>query len=78
MEIQEYLKSLNPKENEKDILIYGKEYKLWKDGKYIGNAIWTEDRNVGDSFQVKRFNEERNIYINAVYVADSWELIVNP
>ena len=35
-EIQDYLKSLNPKENEKAILIYGAKYKLWRNGKYLG------------------------------------------
>lgn len=72
-EIQDYLKSLNPKDNEKDILIFGKKYKLWRDGKYIGIAIWTQDENVGDSFQT--ISEDG---ICQVYIADTWELIIKP
>ncbi|MGE8528490.1 hypothetical protein [Chryseobacterium rhizosphaerae] len=75
--MDEFLKSLNPKENEKDILIYGKKYKLWREGEYLGTAIWTQDANVGDSFQKKRYEPKIDQYIIEVYVADSWELIIN-
>lgn len=75
--MEEFLKSLNPKGDEKYILIYGKEYKLWRDGEYIGTAIWTEDENVGDSFQNKRLDPKTLNYINDIYVADAWELIIN-
>lgn len=74
--MQEFLKSLNPKDDEKHILIYGREYKLWRDGEYLGVATWTQDDNVGDSFQGKRFDPNRGKDVNRVYVADSWELIV--
>lgn len=70
-----YLKSLNPKEDEKHILIYNSKYKLWRDGVYLGIATWTKDHNVGDSFQVKVINEEGQ-EMNEVYVADKWELII--
>ncbi|WP_284464865.1 hypothetical protein [Chryseobacterium sp.] len=75
--MQEFIKSLNPKEDEKHILIYGKEYKLWRDGQYIGTAFWTKDENVGDSFQMKKYDPKTDRNVNKVYVADSWELIVN-
>nr|DAG72854.1 MAG TPA: hypothetical protein [Caudoviricetes sp.] len=75
--MEQFLKSLNPKDDEKHILIYAKEYKLWRDGEYIGTAIWTKDDNVGDSFQKKRYDPKIDRYINDVYVADSWELIIN-
>lgn len=74
--LQEYLKSLNPKDSEKHILIFGKKYKLWRSGKYLGLGIWTHDENVGDSFQRTHFDKERNTHIIEVIVADSWELII--
>lgn len=52
-----------------DILIYNAEYKLYRDGEYIGNAFWKEDENVGDSFQTI---EDGFI---VVWKADEWELI---
>lgn len=77
MEMEEYLKSLNPKDNEKHILIYGKQYKLWREDQYLGVATWTKDENVGDSFQTKRYEPTIDRNINEVMVADTWELIIN-
>lgn len=73
----DYLKSLNPKKNEQSILIYGSEYKLYRDNKYIGIGIgtWVEDTNVGDSFQSQHINAEGEL-VNNVFVADTWELII--
>ena len=73
-EIQDYLKSLNPKENEKAILIYGAKYKLWRNGEYLGVAEWCEDENVGDSFQ-NNANDPKYPDMRNVYTADKWELI---
>lgn len=73
-EIQDYLKSLNPTEDQQTILFYGREYKLWRDRKYLGTAIWTQDENVGDSFQNNRFDEETGNNIINVLIADKWEL----
>jgi hypothetical protein len=53
----------------KDFLIYGKEYHLWRDGEYLGTAIWTDDENIGDAF-IKVQPNGRNL----VFVADEWEL----
>lgn len=50
-------------------------YKLWRDGKYLGEAIWTQDNNVGDSFQTQ-FTDENGRLINQVYIADKWMLII--
>ena len=74
-EIQDYLKSLNPKKDEQHILIFDREYELWRDGKYLGKATWTKDFNVGDSFQ-KQVVDEKGRIINQVFVADSWMLSV--
>lgn len=76
MSIIDFFKSLNPKDGEKDILIYGRHYKLWRRGKYLGIGIWTQDDNVGDSFQMEVFNTELKKNISQVFVADSWELII--
>lgn len=75
--LQNYLKSLNPDDTEKEILIYGKEYHLWNNDKYLGTAFWTQDENVGDSFQRTRFDKEKKMNIQVVYVADKWMLIIN-
>lgn len=58
-EIQDYLKSMNPYND--GSLIYGKEYRLYRNGNYIGNAIWTEDENVGDSFQRTAINQQGEV-----------------
>lgn len=76
MELQDFLKSKNPNENEQHILIYGKEYKLWRDGKYIGTATWTKDDNLGDSFQKSEFKPSLGRNIQQVFIADAWELII--
>lgn len=73
--LQDYLRSLNPKKSEHKILIYGSQYKLWREGKFIGIAIWCEDSNVGDSFQKQSINESGEL-INNVYIADKWELFL--
>jgi hypothetical protein len=65
----DYLHNLNPKEDEKTILIYGSKYHLWRDGKYIGVATWTKDENVGDSFQDRSGDDI------IVFKADHWQLI---
>lgn len=57
-----------------DQLIYGRQYKLWRDGEYIGDAAWTEDENVGDSF-IKLIVDKQFGIISQVYIADEWELI---
>lgn len=74
MDIQKYLKSLNPDMNQHEDLIYGREYKLWRKGKYIGVAVWTKDDNVGDSFQRDSINDIGE-KIAIVYIADKWVLL---
>jgi hypothetical protein len=61
-----------PKEN--DILINGKQYDLWREGKYIGIATYTEDDPaLGDVFL--RPVERDGKVIHQVFMADSWRLI---
>ena len=57
-------------------LIFGLEYNLWRDGEYIGSAIWTDDDNIGPSFISKSDGDEGN-KISEVYIADKWELMSN-
>lgn len=52
-----------------DLLIYGKEYHLWRDKQYLGTAIWTDDENIGESFL--KHNEDGSMI---VFIADEWEL----
>jgi len=75
-ELHNYMKSLNPKDSEKAILIYGSSYHLWRDDEYLGVAIWTKDDNVGDSFQVGVVGTGGKL-IQQVYIADKWELKIN-
>ncbi len=74
-DLQDYIKSINPKKDEQAILIFNREYELWRDGKYLGKATWTKDSNVGDSFQ-KQVVDDKGRIINQVFVADSWMLSV--
>ncbi len=51
-------------------LIYGRRYKLWREGEYIGEATFTNNPNLGDSF----LNETEPGKFD-VYWADSYQLI---
>jgi len=57
-----------------DLLIYGKDYHLWRDGKYIGIATYTDDPNIGDSFLKSKINDT-NEECFEVYVADEWQFV---
>lgn len=73
--IQDYLKSINPQPGDQQaILIYGSKYRLWRDGEYLGIATWTEDGNVGDSFQTRIKKDDEGCQVT-VYVADRWDLV---
>jgi hypothetical protein len=55
-----------------DLLIYGKGYRLWCDGKYIGIATYTEDPNIGDSFlKESKTTEGEDCY--EVHIPDEWQ-----
>ena len=48
---------------ENHLLIYGKEYDLWREGKYIGSAFYVDDENIGDCFQKgKLLRRNRGVY----------------
>lgn len=51
---------------------YGKTYLLWRDGEFIGEATWTKDNNVGDSFIADEDIDGKMHKV--VYIADSWVL----
>lgn len=72
--LQNYLKEINSDISKNDNLIYNKKYKLWRDGKYLGIATWTEDNEIGDSFQVGKLFHNK-IFVKEVYIVDKWELI---
>lgn len=69
-EMQEYLKSLNPSG---DRLIFDSEYHLWRGEVYLGIGVWTEDQNVGNSFQTQ-FVDKVGRLINQVIIPDRWKL----
>ena len=74
--IKNYLKSLNPKKEDRFILVYGSSYDVWRDSKYLGVATWTKDENVGDSFQ-RDVIDERGRVVSEVFIADAWALRPN-
>ena len=49
---------------------YGKTYLLFRDGEYIGEAVWTNDPNIGESFIAQE--KHNGQVVNVVYTADSW------
>jgi len=57
-----------------DLLIYGKEYHIWREGKYLGVATWVDDPNIGEAF-VKEIVEQ-GIKMKEVYVADQWKFAI--
>lgn len=61
-------------EPKQDLLIYGREYNLWRDGIFLGTATWTDDKNIGDSFIQQTIHEKFGL-TNTVFQADEWELI---
>ena len=73
--LEEYIRLLSPKKKDQAILVYGGQYHLWLEGKYIGTAIWTEDECLGDSFQNKVMVDGELLQI--IYIADAWALIIN-
>jgi len=73
--LEEYIRMLQPTEDDKAILIYGSQYRLWLLGNYVGTAVWVDDNRLGDSFQ-------NQVVVNGqilkfVYVADEWELVID-
>lgn len=57
-----------------DDLIYNRNYKLWRDGEFIGVATWTNDNNIGDAF-ISLTVDKKYGMIREVYQADKWELM---
>lgn len=57
-----------------DLLIYGKDYHLWRNGKYIGVATYTDDPNIGNSF-LKTKTNDTNEECFEVHVADEWQFV---
>ena len=56
-----------------DLKIYGKEYRCWKNGVYIGKATWTDDENIGDAFIRMAINNTDEL-AHQVLKPDEWEL----
>jgi hypothetical protein len=71
--LEDYVKMLQPKEEDKAILLYGSQYRLWLLGTYIGTAEWVHDDRLGDSFQNKIMVNGQ--LLQFVYVADEYELV---
>lgn len=57
-----------------DLLIYGKDYHLWRGGKYIGIATYTDDPNIGDSFLKTTINDT-NEECFEVHIPDEWQFV---
>jgi len=48
----------------------GETYLLFRDGEFIGEAVWTNDKNIGHNFIGEEVHNGQEV--NVVYVADSW------
>ena len=72
-ELEDYIKMLQPTEDDKAILMYGSQYKLWFLGNYVGTATWVNDDLLGESFQNQVLIN--NKLLKFVYVADMYELV---
>ncbi len=57
-----------------DLLLYGHQYHLWRDGQYLGIATWTDDENIGDAF-VRMEVDSEGILTHLVFYADKMEII---
>ena len=55
-----------------DLLIYGKEYHLWRNDKYLGTATWTDDENVGEEFIRMAINDTGEL-VHQVFKATKWK-----
>ena len=55
-----------------DFLIYGTQYKLKRNGEYLGIGTFTDDPNIGDSFLQAIVNDEGEEGFHVI-VADEWE-----
>jgi hypothetical protein len=51
-------------------LEFGKTYLLFREGQFIGEAVWTNDKNIGHSFICQE--EQNGQIVNVVYIADEW------
>jgi hypothetical protein len=54
-----------------DLLIYGKDYHLWRDGKYLGIATYVDDKNIGEAF-VRDGVTKSGEACTDVFIADEW------
>ena len=73
--LEDYIRVLQPTEDDKAILIYGSQYRLWLFGKYIGTAMWVNDDHLGDSFQNQVVMNGQ--LLKFVYVADEYQLVID-
>lgn len=51
--------------------IVGRDYKLWRDGKYLGIATFTDDPNNGLCF-LRAVVTKSGELAHEVYIADKW------
>lgn len=54
-----------------DLLIYGKNYHLWRDEKYLGIATYVDDENIGDAFVRDGITKGGEV-CTYVFIADEW------
>jgi hypothetical protein len=61
-------------ELKRDFLIYGKKYKCFRNRKYVGDFIYTDDSNVGDSFlKESKTTEGEDCY--EVCIPHEWQFV---
>jgi len=71
------LKSVQKEGNiglKQDLLLYGKDYHVWRCGKYLGIATYTDDENIGDAFlELEKTSEGDECY--QVLCGDEWKFV---
>lgn len=72
MELPESIKSKGDYTKKQDLLIYNKEYHLWREGEYLGVAKYVDDINIGDSF-IKESKTSEGEDCFEVYCANEWQ-----
>jgi len=63
-------------DSENDFLIYGKSYHCWREGRYIGIAVYTDDDNIGDCFLRDVTKEGDECKRVEVFSPDKWEFVM--
>lgn len=72
--IMEYILKKGQPGLRQDFLIYGREYHVYRDGKYLGTATFSDDKIHGDVFLKKKILKSGDEALE-VFVVDEWQFV---